>query len=1056
MIGITGASRLSAILTLDITQFMRNSEIARTEIARFQQQAQRFGAGLTRTLSLGLGLIGAASLGIASNFSEISTQLRAIGQEGIEGLISTARDLGRETKFTSTETATLALELTKLGFNAQEASGALTTSVKLSQIFGGSLDKVGTSIAETQRQFREFTGETRSFEEIGDIFAVAFQNSALDVDNLAGALKNVGSVAKISGYDLERTVATLGALANAGQKAERGGTRLKTTIIRLGKELGFGEDQIRLLESGTLDTAQIFDLLKNRAGLAGAVIAQLPTEIKLLEQKLKDSKGALDALNAGLGEQLFLSTARAKAGVEDLSISLGEGLAPFVAIAADLLQLAAKRFDTVSENTKEGIGLFITMGTVIPVLIVVISQLGGALLALGLSTVAATAGLTALVGVIAFNALQQKQYLQNQEKINGALETFSDLATEVGGNISNSSLPALQALKKQTEEALEAVTDAREDLGSQQLGELAGGGFGAGFGVGVILRSLGIVRSNEEGINGVRRDRNVLLANEYRLQKQLEVVTAAIQEKQQKLKDLADEQLVLAQQYGAEFGNSVTNIDALQKGWAKTQDNIAKALAEFGLAKNDIYDVSDEIARIKDFGLLRILETGGIPEAENFLGDLIAGGGTLEQQKKLVDSIIAELSKTAVAAATSGAVEVADLIDKGVTSYERLQRKLEQDIKVAGIRSARVEAQLLNEATRELGQSTELQFLQAELSALQAQFTGLAQAGVRGGSLSFVADQIDEIKERIERAQFRQAFEEFTDSATNASATALQFKRILGAATELDVLQAAAQRASEKVNILSQGFLLGEISEGEFRRSILALNEAINQVDIQKLEDAVDDANEALGQLSIAESLGRDVDLSTQTNKQVEDLTKLVEAYRKLRDQRKLTAAESAGLLQAEEQLGISLQAQEDIANAATLTSFLGSQVQFLGDAFLQAARDGADFFTVLKKSFLDTFYALVAKLITLIALYTILAIVSGGATAGSGGFAGAAAAATQGGLGSFIGSGLTGLKSNTVSGPAQGEGGTQPTIKVEGGIVGTDLVLINQRGKRALDRTFG
>lgn len=1050
MIGITGASRLSAILTLDITQFMRNSEIARTELARFQQQAQKYSAGFTRTLSLGLGLVGAASIGVASNFSEITTQLRAIGQGGIEDLIGTARDLGRETKFTSTETATLALELTKMGFSAQDASGALKTSVKISQLFGGSLDKVGVSIAETQRQFKEFTGETRSFEEIGDIFAVAFQNSALDVNNLAGALKNVGSVAKIAEYDLERTVATLGALANAGQKAERGGTRLKTTIIRLGQKLGFGEDQLRLLESGTLDVAQVFDLLKNRAGLAGAVISQMPTEIKLLEQRLRDSKGALDAMNSSLGDQLFLSVARVKAGFEDMSITLGEGLSPFVAEFAEYVQGLAKRFDKLTIGQKENVALFIIMGTVVPVAILVISQLIGVILSLATVTGAATVALAGLAAGFVYTQLQQLKYEANQEKINDALQTFSDLSQEVGGNISNASLPALQALAKQTEEALTSVESAAAGLGEKYVLESAGN-FGATAGPVKLLQTLGFIGKAEEGIQGVRRDANVLLVKQYKLKKQLELLTEAIKDKEEELKRLADEQLVLAQQYGAELGDSVLNVDKLQKAWLKTGENIAKALAEFGIAKNDIYDVSDEIARIKDFGLLKILETGSIPTADDFLGDALFGG-TLEQQQKLVGAIINELNKYSVQAALDGATELADIIDKGVKSYESLQATLKKEIQIKGITQTSVAAEKLNRTLQSYGRLTGVQFINAEITRLKTQFDSLAAAGAAQSTLKEINAEITKLNAELQRAEFQEAFDKFNASCSSAADTALRFRVALGASKEIELLNANVQKAEEEVKLLSEGYALGLISLEEFEAGIANLNSAIQQADIGKLEQDLRKAQDAIGGADLkAEFVG--LDREEGVRQQISELSGLVNAYRNLSGVRQLSKFEAQQLADAETALGEAFQSAEDIANAAAITSFFTSQIQFLGEAFLAAARDGEDFFETLKKSFLATFYALVAKLITLIALYTILAIVSGGTSAASG----AASAAMGDSFGSFLLSGLTGVKSNTVTGPDLRSGsGTEPSVKVEGAISGNNLVLLNQTGKRAYDRTFG
>jgi hypothetical protein len=148
----------------------------------------------------------------------------------------------------------------------------------------------------------------------------------------------------------------------------------------------------------------------------------------------------------------------------------------------------------------------------------------------------------------------------------------------------------------------------------------------------------------------------------------------------------------------------------------------------------------------------------------------------------------------------------------------------------------------------------------------------------------------------------------------------------------------------------------------------------------------------------------------------------------------------------------------KDLENATAITGFLQSQIDFLGQAFLAAAQNGENFFSVLKKSFLDTFYAIVAKLITLIALYGILAVLSNGSTVGAGGLKGAAAAATEGGLGTFLGSNLIGLNRSLASSNASVSGGTSsaPGVRVMGAISGNNLVIMNDRGRRAYDRTFG
>lgn len=129
-----------------------------------------------------------------------------------------------------------------------------------------------------------------------------------------------------------------------------------------------------------------------------------------------------------------------------------------------------------------------------------------------------------------------------------------------------------------------------------------------------------------------------------------------------------------------------------------------------------------------------------------------------------------------------------------------------------------------------------------------------------------------------------------------------------------------------------------------------------------------------------------------------------------------------------------------------------------LGEAFLQATSSTQTFWQAFKDSFLSAFKAIVAKLITLIALYTILAIVSGGTSAAAGGsFSGGFKAFTEANkLGSFLGAGFGVNTPSTRSATITGGSGDRDGIKVQGAVSGSNLVIMNKRGTHAFDRTFG
>lgn len=400
MASIATLSRLSAVMTLDVTAFMASASLVDKKLKAMRANAVAFGQGFSRTFSLAFALVGAAAIKVAADFDQLQAQLEAVtGGDGLSDLTDQARRLGRETVFTATEIANLQLELAKLGFSSEEVARSVEASSKISAVFGGELVKTGTTIAEAVRQFSR---ENLDAARVADVMAVAFQKTALSTDNFGQAMKNVGSVANITGNDFVTTVALLGQLANAGQKGGIAGTRLKGVFIRLGKQMGVTGEELDLLTSGQLDFNQLIEIFRNRAGVAAAVISELGDEFQVLKQQLIDSNGAAAALASGLSERLFFSLKRITAATEGIGITLGNAFGPILETVAQSLSDFAKFLEETDRGT---LRLVVSLGTflaIVPLLTVALTALGSVLLfvfnASGIGPV--VAGLTALVTIL--------------------------------------------------------------------------------------------------------------------------------------------------------------------------------------------------------------------------------------------------------------------------------------------------------------------------------------------------------------------------------------------------------------------------------------------------------------------------------------------------------------------------------------------------------------------------------------------------------------------------------------------------------------------------------
>lgn len=420
MASIATLSRLSAVMTLDITRFMRNSEIVSARLKQLRSDAIKFGQGFTRVFTFGFALVGGAAIKAAADFDELNAQLAAVtGGKGVEQLTKQAKLLGRETVFTATQVAGLQLELAKLGFSAGEVADAVEASTKISAVFGGDLVKTGTTIAEVVRQF---SNENLSSARVADVMAVAFQRSALSTENFAQAMKNVGSIANITNVGFEDTVALLGVLANAGQKGGIAGTRLKGVLIRLGKELGVTGNELQLLTSGQLDFNQLIDLFKNRAGVAAAVISELGEEFEILKQQINDSDGAAAALESGLSKRLFFSLKRIQAATEAAGIAVGESFAPLLEQTATILSGFAEFLEGADKGTLQLVTTLLAIAAVLPPLIFLFTQLAASLRFLIANPIVAVLAALAAVGVAVAT-----EYRLTNKVLNDFDQSLSDL-----------------------------------------------------------------------------------------------------------------------------------------------------------------------------------------------------------------------------------------------------------------------------------------------------------------------------------------------------------------------------------------------------------------------------------------------------------------------------------------------------------------------------------------------------------------------------------------------------------------------------------------------------
>ncbi len=336
--------------------------------------------------ALGVGLGAAAILKFGkdsilaeADFSQsmASVQVNAkIGERALGSLSDMAMRLGQDTVYSANEAAQAMLELSKGGMTAaQIKAGALKSTLNLAATEGIALGDSATIVART---LKTFGLGADSANKAVDMLAGGSLASTAGVQDLADALKYVGTTARSSGYGLSDTVTALAALTDSGISSTTAGSALNRMLLglTLGTDkasktadslgLSFTDakgnllpmiDVVKQLQDTFqgLSTSQRNNDLKKIFGVEGMRAANVLIEqgvdgwkkykgavdetgqaAKMADARMSGTKGALEQLSGSIETaQIKLGKALAPA-VQDVANGLADNLGPAMDNAIDL------------------------------------------------------------------------------------------------------------------------------------------------------------------------------------------------------------------------------------------------------------------------------------------------------------------------------------------------------------------------------------------------------------------------------------------------------------------------------------------------------------------------------------------------------------------------------------------------------------------------------------------------------------------------------------------------------------------------------------------------
>ena len=319
--------------------------------------------------------------------------------------------------FGMNDAANAALNFARAGLSATEAADAMAPAMNLAAGEAGDLDTVSGGLVAT---INGFGGSFTEAEHYADVFAVACNNSALDVNSLSESMSVAAPIFKTAGKSVEDAALMLGVMANAGIDANVAANSLKTGMARLAQptkqakeameKYGIAMEDIWNPDGSMKDMTVIQENLnksfsklseqeqmaaagaifgKNQMASWLAVINTAPDDVQKLANSLsntdKVTQEMADAMMSGFGG----SIEKLKSSLDVLMTSLGSLIAEYLTPVIEKIQGLVDAFMGLDEEQKQHI---IQIAAVV-------AAIGPALLVIG-KVVSAVGSIVSIMGTI--------------------------------------------------------------------------------------------------------------------------------------------------------------------------------------------------------------------------------------------------------------------------------------------------------------------------------------------------------------------------------------------------------------------------------------------------------------------------------------------------------------------------------------------------------------------------------------------------------------------------------------------------------------------------------
>ena len=397
----------------DLERQAGQSSVALQKIAATGEKLKMVGSAIEGVgqklmpVTAAVGGIATAAVKVASDFDSAMSQVAAVsGATGkdLEALRDKAREMGSKTKFSASEAAEAMNYMAMAGWKTNDMLSGIEGIMNLAAASGEDLATTSDIVTDALTALGLSAKDSGHF---ADILAAASSNANTNVSMMGETFKYCAPVAGALGFSAEDTAEAIGLMANAGIKSSQAGTAMRSMMTNLTGEVKFVGDAFGELTIQTTNTdgsmRSLGDILTdcraafsqmsesekaaNAEALVGknamsgflAVMNAAPGDIEKLNSAINNCDGTAEKMAATMQDNLAGQLTILKSQLEELAISIGEILMPYIRQIVGWIQGLVDWLNSLDEGTKKIIVTVALVAAALGPVLIVIGKVVGAI-----------------------------------------------------------------------------------------------------------------------------------------------------------------------------------------------------------------------------------------------------------------------------------------------------------------------------------------------------------------------------------------------------------------------------------------------------------------------------------------------------------------------------------------------------------------------------------------------------------------------------------------------------------------------------------------------------